>query len=184
FVAPGFDGSKLAVFAMTVDRGGSLWVGTIGDGLFRIRATSVEHYGRAEGLSGDDVKSLYEDREGILWVTTTNGIDSFRDAAVTTFSKLEGLGKDQAIGVLAGRDGTIWVANDGSLDHIDKDGAVSSIRWGKGLPGDQVTAMLEDRTGNLWMGVYDGLYLFKNGRFRRIPEPDHQPLGLVQSMTE
>ena len=86
--------------------------------------------------------------------------------------------------MLASRDGTIWVANDGSLDHIDKNGAVSSIRWGKGLPGDQVTAMLEDRAGNLWMGVYDGLYLFKNGRFRRIPEPDHQPLGLVLAMTE
>ena len=184
FVTPGFDGSKLAVFAMTVDRDGSLWVGTIGDGLFRIRGTSVEHYGRAEGLSGDDVKGLYEDREGNLWVTTTNGIDRFREAAVTTFSELEGLGKDQAIGVLAGIDGTIWVANAESLDHIDKNGAVSSIRWGKGLPGDQVTAMLEDRAGNLWMGVYDGLYLFTNGRFRRIPEPDHEPLGLVQSMTE
>ena len=68
-----------AVFAMTFDRDGSLWVGTIGDGLFRIRERSVEHYGRAEGLSGDFVNDLYEDREGILWVTTTNGIDSFRD---------------------------------------------------------------------------------------------------------
>ncbi|HTG14023.1 MAG TPA: two-component regulator propeller domain-containing protein [Blastocatellia bacterium] len=184
FVTPGFDGSKLAVFAMTVDHDGSLWVGTIGNGLFRIRGTSVEHYGRAEGLSGDSVQALYEDREGILWVTTTNGIDRFRDAAVATFSELEGLGHDQAVGVLASRDGTIWVANGDSLDHIDKNGTVSSIRWGKGLPGDQVSAMLEDHAGNLWMGVYDGLYLFKNGRFRRIPEPDHQPLGLVLAMTE
>ena len=93
FVTPGFDGSKLSVFAMTVDRDGSLWVGTVGDGLFRIRGTSVEHYGRAEGLSGDDVQALYEDREGNLWVTSANGIDMFRDAAVTTFSKLEGLGR-------------------------------------------------------------------------------------------
>ena len=184
FVTPGFDGSKLAVFAMTRDRDGSLWVGTMGHGLFRIRGTSVEHYGQAEGLSGDDVQALYEDREGILWVTTTNGIDSFRDAAITTFSKSEGLANDEALGVLASRDGAIWVANKESLDHIDKDGAVSSIRWGRGLPGDQVSAMLEDRAGNLWMGVYDGLYLFKNGRFQRIPEPGQQPLGLVQSMTE
>ena len=184
FVTPGFDGSKLAVFALTLDREGSLWVGTRGDGLFRIRGTSVEHYGLAEGLSGDSVQALYEDREGILWVTTTNGIDSFRDAAITTFSKLEGLGNDEALGVLASRDGATWVANKGSLDHIDKEGAVSSIRRGKGLPGDQVSAMLEDRAGNLWMGVYDGLYLFKNGGFRRIPEPDHQPLGLVLAMTE
>src|SRR5208337_3906808 len=30
----------------------------------------------------------------------------------------------------------------------------------------------------------DGLYLFKNGQFRRVPEPNHQPLGLVVGMTE
>jgi signal transduction histidine kinase len=44
--------------------------------------------------------------------------------------------------------------------------------------------MLEDRAGNLWMGVHDGLYVFENGRFRRIPEPDHQPLGLILAMAE
>ena len=44
--------------------------------------------------------------------------------------------------------------------------------------------MLEDRAGNLWMGVADGLYVFKNGRFRRIAEPDHQPLGLILGMAE
>ena len=44
--------------------------------------------------------------------------------------------------------------------------------------------MLEDRAGNLWIGVYDGLYVFKNGRFRRISEPDHQPLGLILGMAE
>ena len=44
--------------------------------------------------------------------------------------------------------------------------------------------MLEDRAGNLWIGVYDGLYVFKNGRFRRISEPDHQPFGLILGMAE
>jgi signal transduction histidine kinase/ligand-binding sensor domain-containing protein len=184
FIAPGFDGSKIAVHSLILDRDGSLWVGTIGNGLFRIRGNVVEHYGRADGLSSDSVNRLFEDREGILWVTTSNGIDSFHDPRVTTFSALEGLGPDAAMGVLASRDGTIWVANGDSLDHIGKNGAVSSIRWGKGLPGDQVSAMLEDRAGNLWVGVYDGLYLFKNGSFRRIPEPDRTPLGLVGGLTE
>ena len=34
------------------------------------------------------------------------------------------------------------------------------------------------------MGVDDALYLFKNGHFRRLPEPNHQPLGLVVGMAE
>ena len=136
FAAPGFDGSKLAVFALTPDRDGGLWVGTLGNGLFRIRGDVVEHYGRAEGLSSDFVNDLFQDREGILWVTTTNGIDSFREPGVTTFSSSEGLGKEQAVGVLASRDGGVWVANAGSLGRI-KNGDVTSIRSGHGLPGDQ-----------------------------------------------
>ena len=49
---------------------------------------------------------------------------------------------------------------------------------------DQVSAMLEDRAGNMWVGVDDGLYIFKSGRFLRLPEPNHQPLGMVVGMTE
>jgi ligand-binding sensor domain-containing protein len=115
----------------------------MGGGLFRIRGTSGEHYGRAEGLSGDDVQALYEDREGILWVTTTNGIDSFRDATVTTFSKLEGLGNDEAIGVLASRDGAIWLRTGARWITSTGTGCLLDS-LGEGPPGDLVSAMLED----------------------------------------
>jgi signal transduction histidine kinase/streptogramin lyase len=183
FVTPTFDGSKVVVSAMISDRDGNLWVATAGKGIFLIHGNVVDHYQQTDGLSGDGVLALFEDREGIVWTVTSNGIDSFRDPSVTTFSAREGLRTDAAAGVVASRDGTIWVANAGSLDQI-KDGKVSSIRTGSGLPGHQVTAMLEDRAGNLWVGVDDGLYLFKSGRFRRLPEPNNQPLGMVVGMTE
>ncbi len=183
FVTPTFDGSKLNVTSLMFDRDGNLWIGTDAKGLFRVYGNTVEHYGHTEGLSGDSVWALFEDREGIVWAGTTSGIDSFRDPRVTTFSALQGLGKDSAAGILASRDGTIWVANHGSLDRI-KNGTVSSIRRGDGLPGSQVAAMLEDHAGNMWVGVDDGLYLFKEGRFRRLPEPNRQPLGMVVGMTE
>ena len=183
FVTPSFDGSKVGVYDMIVDRDGNLWVATIGKGVFRVHGTVVEHYGRTEGLSSDTVTALFEDREGIVWVATTNGVDNFRDARVVTFSALEGLGNDAVAGVLADRDGSIWIANSGSLDHL-VNGRVSSIRRGSGLPGHQVASMLQDRAGNMWLGVDDGLYLYKNGQFRRLPEPNQQPLGLVVGITE
>jgi ligand-binding sensor domain-containing protein len=94
------------------------------------------------------------------------------------------LAKDWAVGVSASRDGSIWVANAESLDRIEKNGAISSIRTGGGLPGSQVASLLEDRAGNMWIGVDDGLYVFKNGHFRRLPEPNHHPLGLVFDLIE
>jgi len=183
FVTPTFDGSKVVVNAMIFDRDGNLWVGTVGKGLFRIRGNVVDHFQQRDGLSGDSVLALFEDKEGIVWTVTTNGIDSFRDPRITIFSAREGLGADAAAGVLASRDGTVWVANAGSLDHI-KDGTVSSIRATNGLPGHQVSYLLEDRAGRLWVGVDDGLYLLENGRFQRLPDPHKRPLGMVVALTE
>ena len=182
FVTARFDGSKLPVSSMRLDRQGSFWVGTTNQGLFRIHGDVVEHYGRADGLSGDFVEGLFEDRDGTLWVTTTNGVDSFRDPPITVFSAVEGLALDAAAGLLATRDGTIWIANAGSLDRI-VNGTVISIRAGQGLPGSQVAYMLEDRAGDLWVGVDEGLYHVKNGQFRRIDPPD-KPFGMVLAMIE
>jgi len=179
FVTPDFDGSKINVFALRFDHDGNLWVGTESKGVFRLHGSVVDHYERTEGLSGNYIRSFLEDREGIVWVATNNGVDNFHDPHVTTFSAMEGLASDNAVGLAASKDGTIWVANADALDHVEKNGAVSSIRWGKGLPGQQVTSLLEDRSGNLWVGVEDGLYLFHKGHFRRLHEPNHKPLGLV-----
>jgi PAS domain S-box-containing protein len=179
FVTPTFDGSKLHVFALRVDHDGNVWAGTDSDGLLRVHGNAVDRYARPEGLSGSFVRVFFEDREGSVWAATNHGIDKFHDPRVTSFTAAEGLSGDSVVGLLAGRDGTIWVANSDSLDRIVR-GSVTSVRW----PGQQVSSLLEDRRGDLWVGANDGLYLFTDGRFRRLPEPDHQPLGLIFGLIE
>src|ERR1700691_1873548 len=178
-VLPNFDGSKLPVAAMIKDSNKNLWIATAGNGVYRIHGQAVDHFGRADGLSSDTVFDLYEGADGIVWAATSNGIENFRDLPVTTFSTSEGLGRDGASSVMATKDGTVWVASNGSLDLV-RNGAVSSVR----VPGHQVGSLSEDHQGNIWVGVDDGLFIYKGGRFRRIPEPDHHPLGLVVGITE
>ena len=178
-VLPNFEGTKLSIEAMIEDFDKNLWIATYGNGIYRIHGQTVDHFGRADGLSSDTVLDLYESDDGIVWAATSNGIDNFRDLPVTTFSTSEGLGRDGAVAVMATKDGTVWVANLGILDFI-RNGAVSSVR----VPGQQVSSLLEDHEGNIWVGVDDGLFIYKDGRFRRIPGPDHHPLGLVLGITE
>jgi signal transduction histidine kinase/ligand-binding sensor domain-containing protein len=183
FVTRNFDGSKISVGVLLMDRDQTLWVGTNTAGVYRIHGEAVDHFGMAEGLSSDTVFGIYEDREGVIWVATSGGLDSFRDRNVTTFSHSEGLPSDLVVSVMASRDGTVWVANLGSLDFI-RNGEVSSIRSGEGLPGNQVASLFEDRAGRKWVGVDDGLFLYENRQFRRLPEPNHRPLGMVDSIAE
>ena len=65
----------------------------------------------SDGLSGEHVLTLFEDREGNIWVATGNGLDRFRDLAVTTFSVNQGLSNAAVVSVLADRDGSVWLGN-------------------------------------------------------------------------
>ena len=167
FVLPTLNGSTLAVMTLFLDRDNALWVGTAHRGIYRIRGTRVDHFGRKDGLSSDTIAGFYQDHEGNLWVTTSRGVDAFRDRPVVTFSSLEGLAADYADSVVARRDGTVWIANLGAVDSLH-DGEISSIRAPGGLPGRVVGAMLEDHAGRLWVSVDGGIFVYRDGNFRPV----------------
>ncbi len=183
FLAPGLDGSSLAVTALLSDRQGSLWIGTEAEGIYRVHDGKVDRFRGSDGLSGDYITALYEDSGGDVWVATTKGVDCFRDLRVTSIPGLTGLGTDEVDSVVAAHDGTIWAGGSGALGSI-RNGNISSVRAKKGLPGDQVTSILEDDRGRLWVGIDDTLNIYENGRFRRINKADGSPLGFVVGLAE
>src|SRR5262249_47594314 len=152
---------------LLVNREKDLWIGTLDEGIYRLADGRIDRFRVADGLSGDAISAIYQDREGDVWVATSEGIDCFRKTAMVTFSVREGLTANLAASVVADRDGTIWVANEGALDSISN-GHVSSLRKPQGLPGGAVTALLEDHAGRLWVGVDTRLSVYERGTFRLI----------------
>jgi signal transduction histidine kinase/ligand-binding sensor domain-containing protein len=180
---PGFDSSELAVTALHLDHEHALWIGTSAQGVYRFCGTTVDHFRIEDGLSGNFVFQLLEDREGTLWAVTATGIDSFRDTRITTFSVREGFHTGEVDSVLAAGDGTVWAGGTDSLEHIE-DGHITSIQSGKGLPGHQVTSLLEDRTGDLWVGIDFGLSRYRHGQFQNVKPLEGHPIGVVYGLTE
>ena len=76
---------------MLRDRDGGLWVGPAGRGIVHIHQGRTDVFSESDGLSGDDIYDLFEDREGNIWVATINGLDRFRELPVVTYSKRQGL---------------------------------------------------------------------------------------------
>jgi signal transduction histidine kinase/ligand-binding sensor domain-containing protein len=171
YMIPGFDGRTIRSQAMLVDRNHSLWIGTESMGLYHVHDGIADHYSNAEGLSGNQVASIYEDKEGNLWVATDRGVDLFRDTAVVTFSTNEGLIGANVHSILALSNGSVWVGNAGALDVIHA-GGISAIAAGQGLPGHDVAAMFEDSTGRIWLGIDNTVMTYKLGRFVEIKKAD------------
>ena len=176
-----------------LDRDGGLWIGTLDRGLLHVHQGGTDVYTQANGLTGDFVVRLFEDREGNIWVVTKTGLDRFRNLAVRTISTNQGLPSAAPWSVHAARDGSVWV---GTLDGLSRwnRGQVTTYRrpgnesanagqrapetggkreiFDSGLPDDGVGNLFEDGDGRLWVSTLRGVAYLENGRFvplRQLP---------------
>jgi len=151
------------------DRDGSLWIGTSGGGLLHLHQDRTDAFSRSDGLSGDNILSLFEDREHNIWVATYGGLDRFRELPVFTISSKQGLSSDAPGCVLAAKDGSVWVGGMHGLDRW-KNGQVTTFRKTDGLPDGATLSLFEDGSDRIWASSAHGLAYWEDGRFIPVRE--------------
>ncbi|HEV7767165.1 MAG TPA: two-component regulator propeller domain-containing protein [Thermoanaerobaculia bacterium] len=174
---------ELDVTSLFIDREHTVWIGTGGDGLYRLHGGQFDRFAAADGLSGDDIGRMHQDHEGNVWVATSQGIDVFRNARVVSYSVREGLTADSVSSIVASADGKVWIGNVGALD-VMQNGKLTAIRKEQGFPGRTISALFSDHAGRLWIGIDRGLFVYDGKRFLPITKPDGTRTGLVMVMTE
>ncbi len=160
------------------DAQGTVWIGK-DEGLFRATSTGIELV-----AAGIQVRSLYGDHDGGVWVGTNgDGLYRFRDRAVRMFTKEDGLPNDVIQTVLAAHDGTVWIGNNcGGISRFDgthfqtfneKDGLTNSCVW----------ALAEDANHDLWIGTWGGgAFHYHNGAFTQYSKNQGMPDDRVTSI--
>ena len=119
-----------------------------------------------DGLASDWVLTLYEDREGSVWVGTQGGgLNRFADGAFTTWGKREGLSSNVPYGLYQDRKGDVWVGTEaGGLNRFSN-GTFTHYSIADGLPHNAVWTIVEDARGVLWAGTDGGLARLDGKRF-------------------
>ena len=146
------------------DRDGGLWIGTHTRGIIHVRRGRADVFTKTDQLSGNTISSLFEDREGNVWVATVGGLDRFRELPITNFSTKQGLSSDVVVSVLAAADGSIWVATrDGLTRRMNEQTTI--FRKASGLPDDSIQSLFEDHRGRIWAFTDRGLAYLQNDRF-------------------
>ena len=165
----------LVVTRMLRDQNGALWIGTLNHGLVHVRHGQTDTFSQTDGLSGDIVQRGFEDREGNIWVATSNGIDRFRQYAVPNISIGQGLSSAITYSVLPVNDGSVWIGTANGLNR-SKDGRVSVISaqtgniQSAGTQRASFNSLFKDSSGRVWAGGSFGFgYLEEN---RLIPISD------------
>ena len=174
---------------MLRDRDGGLWVGPAGRGILHIHQGRTDVFSQTDGLSGDEIYDLFEDREGDIWVSTVSGLDRFRELPVVTYSTNQGLSGTSG-GVLAAREGGVWFATLDGLNRLNQ-GQVTVYRQhhargnareitSSGVPDEGVGSLFQDSRGRIWVSTLTGTGHLENDRFI----PIAAPVGSVASVTE
>ena len=154
------------ILTLTEDPDGSLWFGTAGSGLARLKDGPASAWGPPEGLSYDIASTILEDRDGTLWIGTYGGgLNRRRDGRITTFRTKDGLPDDAITALLQDRSGTLWVGTRRGLCRL-AGGTFRAVGAGDAASRAPVRALAEGEDGSLWIGTYGaGVLRLRDGRF-------------------
>ncbi|MCP4694204.1 MAG: response regulator [Desulfobacterales bacterium] len=204
------------IWSMHEDRAGVLWIGTDGGGLDRVDwknasgadAGRFTHYRRdpddPDSLSNDSVYSIYEDRNGTLWVGTDGGGlnrfvpgESGGAAGRGRFIHYRhdpddprSLGHDKVKTIYEDRAGTLWLGTEGGLNRFNREEKTfTSYRHDPddplSLSNNRIWTIHEDRAGAFWIGTDGGgLDRFdrETGRFHHYRHDPENPRSLSNNL--
>lgn len=155
---------------LLIDRSGALWVGTRGTGLMRVPGDAsgvhpelIEHLTRRQGLISDEVRAVFQDRDGRLWIGSRRGLSRLSQSNIRAVSN-DGASDSFVFAVAVTRDGAVWTATATGLTR-QLGSTKRTFSELDGLPSRIVTALHEDRRGTLWVATTLGIASVVGQRF-------------------
>ena len=166
-------------YRLLMDRSGNAWIGTIGEGVWRVSAGrgaqrwTVERMTLGTGLSSNSVQSLIEDRDGNVWVGTTAGMHRLTRHKLTPISDI-GL----VVSVETAADGSVLVSTFNGLVNFEA-GARDLKARTSAAAGYWIMRVHRDHKNALWVGSTSGLFRSTDGGHTLTPV---MPDSLVASL--
>ena len=160
------------------DRKGGLWVGTLGQGLWRLppefsqKLAAIEKTTHLAGFSDDGVTSLLEDRAGNIWAGTLDGLNRLTPYQLTPVT---------SVGLVNGVEwtpsGTLWV---GAMSHLTGfTRGDTNLSIPVRLPDAPLVATNVDEQGTLWVATNRHLFRLVSGTLTPVAFSTAEPLRQI-----
>jgi len=155
---------KSPVKCIIQNKNGSLWLGTMGDGLINIPFNTKTNkfikpivYNSSNGLPSNYIRTIFFDREDNLWIGTYgNGLALFAEDYFTFLIEGE-RSKEKNINTLFSGKNYIWLSANNELIKYNKETDIYEIiDYSSIISSEIITAIYEDLNEVIWIGCQSG----------------------------
>jgi ligand-binding sensor domain-containing protein/signal transduction histidine kinase len=178
-----------AITAIVSDANGVLWVGTEGDGLYRLEGEAHRRCEKLAGLPSGWIRTLFLDAQGTLWIGTAGGgLSRLEDGRMDSFTMREGLPDNTISQVLEDDSGNLWLGDNRGIARIKKQdlddlvahkiSAVYPQVYGRadGMVSEECSgglnpAGLRTKAGLLWFSTLKGIVVIDPHHIVSSPAP-------------
>ncbi|MDE6633627.1 MAG: hypothetical protein K2K23_11565, partial [Muribaculaceae bacterium] len=157
------------VWSMDFDKKGTLWIGTLGNGVFKydLKKGSIEHFTNVNSLlKSDYILSILPSKDGNVYIGSSGGVCCYDSAAreLTDVSLDDdrSLSDSKIMQIIEDSRGLLWISTTSGLKVLDrKKGKVYNIPNGASSYGAEVLGIIEDNNGGIWISNSSRLSNFK-----------------------
>lgn len=167
-----------AVFSICQQNDSTFWVGTNGQGIFKLLIDKTTHpfsvkacrqycyqFDSDNCLNNNSVYALLPDADRGLWIGTRGGGLNYLDFATDTFSYYRmsdhsaSISNDDILCLYQDQDSTLWIGTSNGLNHLT-DGDKAMFCWyneKEGIPNNTIHGILQGSRNSLWISTNRGL---------------------------
>jgi ligand-binding sensor domain-containing protein/serine phosphatase RsbU (regulator of sigma subunit) len=136
------------------------------------------------GLVGNQVNDIAQDKSGVIWVATNNGVSAFDGISFVNYTQSSGLSEDLCVSVLVDDQGRIWVGHQaGGVSLIDND-SIYRFRETEGLVNNEVHDIIQSENGNIWVATFGGISIYDGETWSRITTENGLSFNNIQVLEQ
>lgn len=164
------------IMAMTETSDSNLWLGAdYGGPLQRINNGHITAYGPAQGFDvapGNATVVLHESPNGVLWIGTRDGLQTWNGTNFSRFTTKDGLCNNTINAICEGASGDVWVGTEGGLTQW-QNGKFNNLAGTDPQLSACVLSLYFDAQDTLWIGTKDhGLLMMHGGVVKQLNKKD------------
>ncbi len=181
------------------DSKGNMWMGTNGDGVLFYDGKKVTKYSINEGFDGLAVRGIVEDKEGLIWFGTDNGLITYDPKVSTTptadsfikFTQENDLPHYDIWSLMIDSKDRLWISTyKGVASYKNNTVTPFTLPSAKKDPNrgvshqDIVSNVFEDSKGDMWFSTPGGAYKYNGTTLQLISVEDGLPGNSINHILE